>query len=93
MSSLLAQAVCLSQEMLQSARSEDWDSLALQEVQREVVLQRAAEQGESDREAISTMLGLNDELRDMVRRARDLVADDWQRAHGRAQAIAAYLSA
>ncbi|TBR37194.1 MULTISPECIES: flagellar protein FliT [Dyella] len=93
MSSLLAQAVCLSEEMLQSARSEDWDSLALQEAQREIVLQRAAEQGERDHEAVGTLIRLNDELRDTVRRARDLVADEWQRANGRAQAIAAYLSA
>lgn len=93
MTSLLAQAVCLSQEMLQSARSEDWDSLALQEQQRDIVLHRAAEQGERDSEAFHALIRLNDELRELVRTARDLVADEWQRAHGRSQAIAAYLSA
>lgn len=87
---LLEQAVCLTQEMLASAQREDWDSLALQQDQRHAVLARAEQAGERHLEHVRTMLDVNAQIGSVVERARDQVAEQWQQARDRSQAIAAY---
>lgn len=87
---LLERAVSLSRAMMETAAGADWDGFARLQQEREDLLAQAFQSGERDEAILRTLIACNRQLCEDVERARDKVAQDWQQAQGRSQAIAAY---
>jgi len=87
---LLARALSLSQAMLAAAAAAEWERFTQLQEEREPLLSQAFEAGERDEATLRTLIDCNRQLCDEVARARDKVAQEWQWAQGRSQAIAAY---
>lgn len=77
----LAGVLTMTRDMIELAGSGDWDSVAELERARRDDLQQcfldplAADQGELVAEALAVMLHLNEELMDLLARARDAVLE------------------
>lgn len=86
----LEQAVALSRGMLDMAEQGDWERFAALQDERERVLDQQPPAGQGDEAALRELIDCNRRLCEVVERERDKVAQEWQAAHGRSQAIAAY---
>jgi hypothetical protein len=86
----LAQALAITRSMLAAAQAGDWERLAGLETTREPLLLRQHAADAASHAQLGEVLAYDRELQALVGRARDAVAQQWQRENGRAQAIAAY---
>jgi len=86
----LAQVMALSRGMLDMAEQGDWERFAAIQDEREQLLERVLPASRDDEPALRALIDYNRRLCEVVERERDKVAQDWQAAHGRSQAIAAY---
>jgi hypothetical protein len=88
--SSLVQALAITRSMLSAAQAGDWERLAGLEATREPLLLRQHPADAVSHAQLGEVLAYDRELQALVGRARDAVAQQWQRENGRAQAIAAY---
>jgi hypothetical protein len=89
----LALALAITQSMLSAAQAGDWERVAGLEATREPLLLRQHSADAVSQAQLGEVLAYDRELQALVGRARDAVAQQWQRENGRAQAIAAYARA
>lgn len=89
----LAQALAITRSMLAAAQAGEWERLAGLEAAREPLLLRQHSVDAASHAQLGEVLAYDRELQALVGRARDAIAQQWQRENGRAQAIAAYARA
>lgn len=83
-------ALELTRAMLVAARAAEWERLTELEAQRQPLVMQAHAPTAASYQQLGEILLLDTQLCDLVGRARDEVAGQWQRESSRAQAIAAY---
>lgn len=80
----------MTREMLSAAKEEDWEQLLRLEEARAPLVRRQHPTDIVTRAQIEQILAYDLQLQALVGHARDAVARQWERQHGRSQAIAAY---
>lgn len=93
----LARLITLSEEMLDCARSADWDRVEELELLRRVELDecfalQAQHPSLPIAQALAALIHVNDQIVGVVRDARDLVSSSWRRDQAGQRAALAYHS-
>ena len=86
----LRQALELTGEMIFACRAQDWDRLTALEAEREPLVLRQHPQDAATHSQLGELLACDRELQELVRRARDAAAAQWQKETDRSKAILAY---
>lgn len=86
----LERALEVTRAMLLAAQASDWQRLSQLEAEREPLVMQQHAPTAASHSQLGEILALDNQLTDLVSRARDAVAEQWQRENGRAHAIAAY---
>lgn len=86
----LTQALRLTGEMISACHAQDWDRLTALEAEREPLVLRPHPQDAVTHSQLGELLACDRELQELVRRARDATAEQWQKETDRSKAIRAY---
>lgn len=86
----LTQALRLTGEMISACHVQDWDRLTALEAEREPLVLRQHPRDAATHAQLGELLACDRELQELVRRARDTVAGQWQKETDRSKAILAY---
>lgn len=86
----LTQALRLTGEMICACHAQDWDRLTALEAEREPLVLRQHPRDAATHAQLGELLACDRELQELVRRARDTVAGQWQKETDRSKAILAY---
>lgn len=86
----LAQALQLTRDMLIACHAQDWERLTALEAEREPLVLRQHPRDAATHAQLDELLACDRELQELVRRARDTVAGQWQKETDRSRAILAY---
>lgn len=86
----LTRSLELTRAMLLAAQASDWELLTRFEAERHPLVMQPHAPTAASHQHLGEILVIDSQLSELVSRARDAVAEQWQRASGRAHAIAAY---